>query len=109
LEEIFVWVQKAADGSEAAYCKLCHCNILPRISNLSNLEKSEEHKGRTQLQGQARLNARKTPRQVMDKVKAVELQIAVSITCHYAIRTVDHLSEIMIAHGHGSTLEHKVT
>jgi len=42
----------------------------------------------------------------MDKVKAVELQTAVSMTCHCAIRKVDHLSEIMIAHGHRSTLEH---
>ena len=42
----------------------------------------------------------------MDKVKAVELQTAVSMTCHCVIRTVDHLSEIMIAHWHGSTLEH---
>jgi len=104
-----VWVQKAADGSEEAYCKLCHCNILPRISNLSNLEKSEKHKRRTPLQGQTRLNVRKTPRQDMDKVKAVELQTVVCMTCHYVIRTVDHLSEIMIAHGRGSTLEHKVT
>jgi hypothetical protein len=105
-EEIFVWVQKAADGSEAAYCKLGHCNCLPRISNLSNHEKSKKHKRRTPLQGQTRLNVRKTPRQDMDKFKAVELQIAVSITCHCAIRRVDHLSEIVIAHGHGSTLEH---
>jgi hypothetical protein len=42
----------------------------------------------------------------VDKVKVVELKIAVSIICHFAIRTVEHLSEIMIAHGHGSTLEH---
>jgi len=42
----------------------------------------------------------------MDQVKAVELQIAVIMTCHCAICRVDHLSEIMIAHGHGSTLEH---
>jgi len=105
-EETFVWVQKAGDGSEAAYCKLCHCNILPRISNLSNHEKSEKHKRRTPLQGQTWLNVRKTPRQDPDKVKAVELQIAVSITCQCVIRTVDHLSEIMVAHGHGSTLEH---
>ena len=102
----FVWFQKAADGSEAAYCKLSHCNILPRISNLSNHEKSEKHRRRTPLQGQTRLNVRKTPKQDMDKVKAVELQIAVSMTCHCAIHTVDHLSEIMIAHGHGRTLEH---
>jgi hypothetical protein len=70
-EETFVWVQKAGDGSEAAYCKLCHCNILSRISNLSNHEKSEKHKRRTPLQGQTRLNVRKTPRQNPDKVKAV--------------------------------------
>jgi len=25
-EETFVWAQKAADESEAAYCKSCHCN-----------------------------------------------------------------------------------
>jgi hypothetical protein len=42
----------------------------------------------------------------MGKVKAVELQIPLSMTWHFAIRTVDHLSEIMIAHGHGSTLEY---
>jgi hypothetical protein len=59
-EEMFVWVQKAADGSEAAHCKLCHCNFLPRISSLSNREKSEKHKWRTPLQGQTRLNVRKT-------------------------------------------------
>jgi len=100
-----VCVQKAADGSEAAYCK-CHCKVLPRISNLSNHEKSEKHKRRTELQGQRQLKVRKTRRQDMDKVKAVELQIALSMTCHCAVRTVDHLSEIMIAHGHGSTLEH---
>jgi ferredoxin len=32
----------AADGSEAAYCKSCHCYILPRISNLSDREKIGE-------------------------------------------------------------------
>jgi hypothetical protein len=53
-----------------------------------------------------RSGVRKAPRQDMDIVKAVELQIFVSMTCHCAIRTVDHLSEMMIAHGHGSTLEH---
>jgi hypothetical protein len=28
------------------------------------------------------------------------------MACHCAISTVDHLSEIMTAHGHGSILEH---
>ena len=105
-EETFVWVQKAADGSAAAYCTLCHCSILPRISSLSNHEKSEKHKRRTPLHSQMQLNVRKTPKQDKDKVKAVELQTAVSMICHCAIRTVDHLSEIMIAHRNGSTVEH---
>jgi hypothetical protein len=42
----------------------------------------------------------------VDKIKGVELQIAVSMACHCAVRIVDHLSEIMTAHGHGNTLEH---
>jgi hypothetical protein len=91
-EETSVWVQKAAVGSEAAYCKLYHCNILPRISSLLNHEKSEKHKRRTPFQGQTRLDVRKTPRQDTDIVKTVELQTAVSMTFHCAIHTVDHLS-----------------
>jgi hypothetical protein len=42
----------------------------------------------------------------MDKIKALELQIAVSMDCHCAIGTVNHLSKIMTAHGHRSILEH---
>jgi hypothetical protein len=69
----------------------------------SNHEKSGKHMRRTPLQCQTPLDVRKTPRQDVDKVKAAELQTAVSRTCHCAKRTVDHLSEIMIAHGHRST------
>jgi hypothetical protein len=74
--------------------------------SLSNHKKLEKHKRRTPLQDQAQLNVRKTPAQNMDKVKAVELQIAVSMTCHCAVSTVDYLSEIVVAHGHGSAVEH---
>jgi hypothetical protein len=76
------------------------------LANSQIVENSEKHKRKTPLQGQTRLTVRKTSRQDMDKVKAVELKIAVSMTCHFAIRTVEYLSEIMIAHGHGSILEH---
>jgi hypothetical protein len=40
-------------------------------------KKIVKHKRRTPLQGQIRLNERKPSRQDMNKVKAVELQIAV--------------------------------
>jgi hypothetical protein len=41
-EEKFVWVQKAADGSEAAYCKLSHCKILPFSQIMKNLRNTSE-------------------------------------------------------------------
>jgi hypothetical protein len=34
------------------------------------------------------------------------MQTAASMTRHCAVRSVDHLSEIVLAHGHGSTVEH---
>jgi len=83
----------------------CATNILPRINNLSNHEKSEKRKWRAPLQGQTQLSVIKTPRYDMDKVKAIELQIAVSMTCHCVVRIIDNLSKFMVAHGHGSTLE----
>jgi hypothetical protein len=72
----------------------------------SQIMKNRRNKWRTPLQGQTLLNVRKTPRQDMGKVKAVQLQTAVSMACHCAIRAVDHPSEIMTAHGHGSTLQY---
>ena len=39
-----------------------------------------------------------------DKVKRAELQLAVSMTCHCAIKTIDHLTDIVKTHGEGSTL-----
>ena len=82
-----------------------HCATATFYQELATYEimKNQRNKRRTPLKGQARINIRKTPRQDIDKVA---LQTAVSMTCHCAIRTVDHLSEIMIAHWHGNTLEH---
>jgi hypothetical protein len=51
-EGTFEWVRKAADGSEAAYCKLCHCNILPSsqiMKNLRNTSGELQYKARHDL------------------------------------------------------------
>ncbi|CAG5133498.1 unnamed protein product, partial [Candidula unifasciata] len=61
---------------------------------------------KTPSKSQSQLITTITPRQSNDKVKAAKLQLAVRMTGHCAIRTIDHLSEIMRAHGQGSTLEH---
>ena len=37
-------------------------------------------------------------------LKKIKIQMAVSITCHSAILAIDHLGEITVRHGTGSTL-----
>ena len=102
-EKIFVWLTKSTDGSKSAYCKLCRCNIVPRLSNLTNHGATEKHKKNT-TSSQKNLLVIKTSTKIDDEVKIAKLQIAVSMSCHSAIRTIDHMSEIMVAHESGSTL-----
>ena len=37
-------------------------------------------------------------------VKKIDLQVAVSVTCHSAILAIDHLGQIIVRHGTGSKL-----
>ena len=101
-EKAFVWLTKSTHGS--AYCKLCRCTIVLKLSNLTNHKATEKHKRNMPSVSQKKLFVIKTSTKFDDKVKIAELQIAVSMSCHSAICTVDHLSEIMVAHGSGSTL-----
>ncbi|KAF8777684.1 Zinc finger protein 862 like protein [Argiope bruennichi] len=106
-EKKFVWLKKVSDGSENAYCKLCRCNILPKLSNLSHHKSSDKHKKNTPANTQKTISVVKTStsnRKVDEAVKIAQLKIAVSSTCHSAIRTIDHLGEIIVQHGIGSPL-----
>ena len=98
------WVEKAKDDSGDAHCSLCKQNITPRISNV------EKHKQTAKQKRQAHFISRNTkinlvPTKEDERVKELELQLAVNITCHSSIMAVDHLSEIMVQHGKGSKLE----
>jgi hypothetical protein len=48
-ESKFCWVSKASDGTENAFCKLCHITVKPKTSNLTNHEKSAKHMQRVKL------------------------------------------------------------
>ena len=39
-ESKFIWLSKASDGSEDGYCKLCHTQMKPKLSNLAKHEKA---------------------------------------------------------------------
>ena len=43
-EKNFFWVNKAPGLSEEAFCKLCFCNIEPKLDSLHNHEKTGKHK-----------------------------------------------------------------
>ena len=94
----------AKDGSGDAHCSLCKQNITPRLSNV------EKHEQPAKYKRQAHFLSRNTkiylvPTKEDERVKEMELQLAVNITCHGSIMAVDHLSEIMVQHGKGSKLE----
>ena len=90
----FPWVKKAVDGSADAHCSLCRANITPRLSNLSNHEKTAKH----QRQSNLLTRNRKIPLYNEDeRVKEMELQIAVAVTCDSSINAVDRLGEIVVS------------
>ena len=39
-----------------------------------------------------------------DKIKAADICISVQIACHSSVRSIDHLSSVIKAHGEGSVL-----
>lgn len=102
-ERTYLWVKEAPDGTGDAYCKLCLCNLNPRLYILQKHEKTEKHKKRQYVIKTAR-PVTVYPSGPSEEVKKAELELAVAITCHCSIRSVDHLGEIMKKHGKGSTL-----
>ncbi|CAB3986321.1 zinc finger MYM-type 6-like [Paramuricea clavata] len=101
----YPWIKKAMDGSDDAHCSLCRTNITPRLSNISKHEESAKHKRQANLVSHnSKISL--APRNVNDHIKEMELQLALAITCHTSIMAIDHLGEIMVNHGKGSSLEH---
>jgi hypothetical protein len=104
-ESKFSWVSKASDGTENAFCKLCHTTIKPKTSNLTNHEKSTKHMQRVKLSTTMEpIQVVRTPR-ASDELKTTEIELAVSIACHSALLTIDHLGKVISRNATGSKLE----
>nr|XP_047144818.1 SCAN domain-containing protein 3-like [Hydra vulgaris] len=99
-EQKFLWLQMVEDGTHSAYCKWCHCIMKPKMTNLVKHNKSLKHKQSTPLIESF------TDINLAEDIKKAELRIALTMTCHYAVRTVDHLNEVFVVYGRGSLLEH---
>lgn len=104
-ESKFSWVSKASDATENAFCKLCHTTIKPKASNLTNHEKTDKHIQRVKLSTTMKpIQVVRAPR-ASDELKITEIELAVSIACHSALSTIDHLGEVISRNATGSKLE----
>nr|XP_047127552.1 SCAN domain-containing protein 3-like [Hydra vulgaris] len=99
-EQKFLWLQMVEDGTHRAYCKWCHCIKKPKMTNLVKHNKSLKHKQSTPLIESF------TDINLAEDIKKAELRIALTMTCHCAVRTVDYLNEVFVVYGRGSLLEH---
>ncbi|CAB4001705.1 zinc finger MYM-type 6-like [Paramuricea clavata] len=104
-ESKFSWVSKASDGTENAFCKLCHTTIKLKTSNLTNHEKSTKHMQRVKLSTTMKpIQVVRTPR-ACDELKTTEIKLAVSVACHSALLTIDYLGKVISRNATGSKLE----
>ena len=107
-EKKYVWCCKAPGNSDEAYCKLCKCTLNPKTSSQSDHEKTKKHLKHVPAPPPKQLNVTKIPRtpdsSKNSDVKQAEIQLAVSVVCHCSLRSIDHLGELLVRHGTGSTL-----
>ena len=103
-ESKFSWVSKASDGSEDAFCKLCHATMKPKQSNLTKHEKSDKHMQRVKLSTTTKPIQVVCVPKIADEVKVAEIELAVTMACHSAILTMDHLGEVIARNAQGSKL-----
>ncbi len=106
-EKDFPWLTRAWPASNTPLCKWCHTTLQAKRSNLAAHTEADKHKRVTpKLPGQSTafkpidqvFPSLKTPQPVKD----MELQLAVSVACHSAISSIDHLGEVLIKHGENS-------
>ena len=81
------WVKKAIDGSENAYCTFCRVDVNPRLSHLKQHDNIEKHK--KLASGVSSTRKIYAPSKFDNEMKRIELEFAVSVTCHCAISSID--------------------
>lgn len=95
-ELTYSWCRKHSDGSEDAFCKLCHVTVQPKLASLLKHQSSNNHQKRVP-KNQPTLKPIVSQRTlgISDRTKSAEIELAVAITCHSSILSVDHIGEII--------------
>ena len=105
-EKIFPWIKKSSDGTESAFCTLCHVTLGAHKGTIEQHQKTKSHISRdinlNTAQKQISFQKLSKPE---TSTKEADIHLSLNICCHTAISNVDHLGEIISLYGKGSTLE----
>lgn len=91
-------MKKAADGSESGFCKLCKKTLQPRKKTLQNHAESAEHKRRTGYATTSKtinFPSVATAKVTSEATKKAEIELAVAVSCHCSVLTIDLIGEII--------------
>lgn len=103
-EKKYAWVRRAPGGQDAAFCNLCKKVIAAKVYNLTEHDKSQGHKSHIVCSSGIPSMFPPKAKEISPGIKTAEIQLAAAMACHCAIRSVDHISEIIKSHGQGSNL-----
>lgn len=104
-EKEFSWLKSASDGSNNAFCKLCSRNLIPKLDVIRKHSKSKDHEQRESAVLKTNKSFFDKQAQISsDSLKSAEIKFAVSTCCHSAIRSIDHMSELIAENSNGSKL-----
>ncbi|KAJ2954875.1 hypothetical protein O0L34_g3196 [Tuta absoluta] len=108
------WLTKSCekdigDGKGEAYCEICKTNLRAHKADLMKHASTAVHTTKAKMLPKMNPKQRTLGVFGFDKStgssKSNDLKLAVHIACHSALRSVDHLGEILKALGKGSSLE----
>lgn len=86
--------EKAGDGTKA-YCKVCKCDLRAHKTDLIKHQQSSKHQAHASaIAIQPNINRFLQPIN-KNTITKLELRLAVHVSCHSAISTIDHLSTLV--------------
>ena len=92
------WIKPAEGNKSSAYCKYCHCILKAHYKSLTDHSETKKHRDAAEPFSIPRFkkvtDTFKPAEKFKTEVLASEAGMALFVTCHCAIRNVDHLTQL---------------
>ncbi|XP_077261215.1 uncharacterized protein LOC143896920 [Temnothorax americanus] len=99
---------KNPNDPNEAYCKICDQSLRRHLSDLQKHARSKKHRENSAVLNRTKyksLMSHGYQATITAEKKIVDIKLALYITMHSSIRSVDHLGELLSILGKGSNLE----